>query len=69
MDWQEVESKQTNPDFVPEVVNCTNELAYFPPEFTDEVVQLTPDEDEEIVRIDQSEFEGFEYVNPILCFN
>ena len=41
----------------------------FPPEFTNEPITLTPltpDEDRVIDQIDQSEFEGFEYVNPLL---
>lgn len=42
------------------------DLANFPPEFTDEPVQLTPDDERVIEKIDQSEFEGFEYVNPLL---
>ena len=42
------------------------DLANFPPEFTDEPVHLTPDDERIIEKIDQSEFEGFEYVNPLL---
>ena len=42
------------------------DLTNFPPEFTDEPVQLTPDDPGIIGRIDQTEFEGFEYVNPLL---
>ena len=42
------------------------DLTNFPPEFTDEPVQLTPDDAGVIGRIDQTEFEGFEYVNPLL---
>lgn len=43
-----------------------DDLANFPPEFTDEPVHLTPDDERVIEKIDQSEFEGFEYVNPLL---
>ena len=42
------------------------DLANFPPEFTDEPVRLTPDDTSHIERIDQSEFDGFEYINPLL---
>ena len=42
------------------------DLANFPPEFTDEPVRLTPDDTGLIDRIDQSEFDGFEYINPLL---
>lgn len=41
-------------------------MTNFPPEFTEEPVNLTPDDDRIIEKIDQSEFEGFEYVNPLL---
>ena len=41
--------------------------ANFPTDFTDEPVIFTPPEDPEIIeKIDQSEFDGFEYVNPLL---
>lgn len=53
------------PPFQPRLEN-ERDLTNFPPEFTDEPVQLTPDEDRIIDQIDQSEFEGFEYVNPLL---
>lgn len=53
------------PPFQPRLEN-DRDLTNFPPEFTDEPVHLTPDEDRIIEKIDQSEFEGFEYVNPLL---
>lgn len=34
-------------------------------QFTDELPQLSPDNPDVIARIDQSEFDGFEYVNPL----
>jgi atypical protein kinase C iota type len=60
-----LEQKQVMPPFQPRLEN-ERDLTNFPPEFTDEPVQLTPDEDRIIDKIDQSEFEGFEYVNPLL---
>jgi len=42
------------------------DLEHFDPQFTNEPVQLTPDDQKTIEKIDQSEFEGFEYVNPLL---
>lgn len=53
------------PPFQPRLEN-DRDLTNFPPEFTDEPVYLTPDDDRIIEKIDQSEFEGFEYVNPLL---
>ncbi|CAB1330245.1 unnamed protein product [Coregonus sp. 'balchen'] len=41
-------------------------LENFDTQFTNEPVQLTPDDEDVIRRIDQSEFEGFEYINPLL---
>lgn len=42
------------------------DLKHFDRQFTDEPVRLTPDDLRVIEKIDQSEFEGFEYVNPLL---
>lgn len=61
----QLEQKQVQPPFVPRL-DFERDLNNFPPEFTDEPVYLTPDEDRIIDKIDQSEFEGFEYVNPLL---
>lgn len=65
IDWEMLEQKQVTPPFKPRL-DSDRDLANFPPEFTDEVVQLTPDDESVIGKIDQSEFEGFEYVNPLL---
>lgn len=65
VDWEMLERKQVAPPYVPRL-DSDRDLAHFPPEFTDEPVQLTPDDPSIIDRIDQSEFEGFEYVNPLL---
>ncbi|GBP10457.1 Atypical protein kinase C [Eumeta japonica] len=65
IDWEMLEQKQVVPPFKPRLEG-ERDLANFPPEFTDEPVHLTPDNDNVIADIDQSEFEGFEYVNPLL---
>ncbi|XP_037951786.1 atypical protein kinase C isoform X2 [Teleopsis dalmanni] len=65
IDWEMLERKQVSPPFKPRL-DSDRDLANFPPEFTEEAVQLTPDDDHVIDNIDQSEFEGFEYVNPLL---
>uniref|UniRef100_A0A8D2JKH0 Protein kinase domain-containing protein n=1 Tax=Sciurus vulgaris TaxID=55149 RepID=A0A8D2JKH0_SCIVU len=41
-------------------------LDNFDSQFTNEPVQLTPDDDDIVRKTDQSEFEGFEYINPLL---
>uniref|UniRef100_A0A1B0D0Y2 Uncharacterized protein n=1 Tax=Phlebotomus papatasi TaxID=29031 RepID=A0A1B0D0Y2_PHLPP len=63
--WRKGEQKQVTPPFKPRL-DSDRDLANFPPEFTDEPVHLTPDDERVIEKIDQSEFEGFEYVNPLL---
>ena len=65
IDWEALEQKQVTPPFKPRL-DSERDLANFPPEFTDEPVHLTPDDERVIEKIDQSEFEGFEYVNPLL---
>ncbi|XP_052869451.1 atypical protein kinase C [Anopheles cruzii] len=65
IDWEMLEQKQITPPFRPRL-DSDRDLANFPVEFTDEPVHLTPDDDRVIDKIDQSEFEGFEYVNPLL---
>ncbi|XP_070509230.1 atypical protein kinase C-like [Chironomus tepperi] len=69
IDWDMLEQKQVTPPFKPRLDSdrdIREDLANFPPEFTDEPVHLTPDDERIIEKIDQSEFEGFEYVNPLL---
>lgn len=65
IDWELLEQKQVTPPYKPRL-ESDRDLANFPPEFTDEPVQLTPDDNAIIDRIDQTEFDGFEYVNPLL---
>lgn len=65
IDWEALEQKQVPPPYKPRL-DGDRDLANFPPEFTDEPVHLTPDDVRVIEKIDQTEFEGFEYVNPLL---
>ncbi|CAH0380924.1 unnamed protein product [Bemisia tabaci] len=65
IDFVMLEEKQVTPPYKPRL-ESDRDLANFPPEFTDEPVHLTPDETRVIEKIDQTEFEGFEYVNPLL---
>ncbi|KAL6421928.1 hypothetical protein ACFW04_010807 [Cataglyphis niger] len=65
IDWEMLEQKQLTPPYTPPL-ESDRDLANFPPEFTDEEVRLTPDDPKLIENIDQSEFDGFEYVNPLL---
>lgn len=65
IDWHLLEQKQVTPPFQPQITDDYG-LENFDTQFTSEPVQLTPDDEDVIKRIDQSEFEGFEYINPLL---
>ncbi|XP_069597778.1 protein kinase C zeta type isoform X1 [Ranitomeya imitator] len=65
IDWDMLEKKQVIPPFKPQITDDYG-LENFDTQFTSEPVQLTPDDEDVIKRIDQSEFEGFEYINPLL---
>ena len=65
IDWEALEQKQVSPPYKPKIAD-DRDLEHFDPQFTNEPVQLTPDDPKVIEKIDQSEFDGFEYVNPLL---
>ncbi|GBM66708.1 Atypical protein kinase C [Araneus ventricosus] len=65
IDWNLLEGKQVPPPYKPKL-ETDRDLEHFDPQFTSEPVVLTPDDQKEIEKIDQSEFEGFEYINPLL---
>ncbi|KAK4320370.1 hypothetical protein Pmani_008785 [Petrolisthes manimaculis] len=57
--WDMLEQRQVPPPYRPRL-ESDRDLANFPPEFTDEPIQLTVDDARAIENIDQSEFEGFD---------
>ncbi|XP_062590447.1 protein kinase C iota type-like [Saccostrea cucullata] len=63
--WDVLEQKLVTPPYKPNL-KSDRDLEHFDPAFTDEPVQLTPDDPKVIDKIEQSEFDGFEYVNPLL---
>ncbi|VDN59470.1 unnamed protein product [Dracunculus medinensis] len=65
IDWELLEARQVTPPYNPSV-SSDRDLQHFDTTFTDEAPALTPDDPQVIERIDQSEFEGFEYINPLL---
>ena len=65
INWEQLEQKQIKPPYKPEL-KSDRDLEHFDKAFTDEPVQLTPDDPKVIADIDQTEFDGFEYVNPLL---
>lgn len=52
------------PPYNPTVTD-DRDLQHFDAQFTEEEPRLTPDDENVIQKIDQSEFDGFEYVNPL----
>lgn len=56
---------QVVPPYKPKIEN-DRDLEHFDPSFTNEPAILTPDDPRMIDDIDQGEFDGFEYVNPLL---
>ncbi|PIO61332.1 kinase domain protein, partial [Teladorsagia circumcincta] len=64
VDWEALEQRQVAPPYNPSVEN-DRDLQHFDTQFTDEAPNLTPDDPNVIAKIDQSEFDGFEYVNPL----
>uniref|UniRef100_A0A1I7XBN9 Non-specific serine/threonine protein kinase n=1 Tax=Heterorhabditis bacteriophora TaxID=37862 RepID=A0A1I7XBN9_HETBA len=64
VDWDALEQKQVAPPYNPSV-ESDRDLQHFDTQFTDEAPTLTPDDISVISKIDQSEFDGFEYVNPL----
>ncbi|XP_046850599.1 protein kinase C iota type-like isoform X2 [Xenia sp. Carnegie-2017] len=65
INWKQLQARQVCPPFKPRVEEG-QEVENFDPQFTEEPVVLTPDDPKVLHAIDQSEFEGFEYVNPLL---
>ncbi|XP_065061146.1 protein kinase C iota type-like [Rhopilema esculentum] len=66
IDWEALEKRQVMPPYKPNVAGEQEVLGNFDQQFTTEAVQLTPDDPSTLETIDQSEFEGFEYINPLL---
>ncbi|CAJ0607063.1 unnamed protein product [Cylicocyclus nassatus] len=64
VDWEALEQRQVAPPYNPSV-ESDRDLQHFDTQFTDEAPTLTPDDPSVIAKIDQSEFDGFEYVNPL----
>lgn len=65
IDWDQLERRQVKPPYTPRTTS-DRDLAHFDHDFTRQDACFTPDDQKLISRIDQSEFEGFEYVNPLL---
>ncbi|XP_065842586.1 protein kinase C iota type-like [Oscarella lobularis] len=65
IDWESLERRQVSPPYRP-CGDDRRDVGNFDPQFTSEPLEFTPDDRRVIEAIDQSEFEGFEYINPLL---
>lgn len=65
IDWQQLELRQVKPPYEPPT-ESDRDLAHFDPDFTQLPVCFTPDDMNLISKLDQSEFDGFDYVNPFI---
>lgn len=65
IDWEQLERRQVKPPYTPRT-GSDRDLAHFDPDFTKQPVSFTPDNSDLIAKLDQSEFDGFEFVNPLL---
>ncbi|EHB16820.1 Protein kinase C iota type [Heterocephalus glaber] len=62
-----MEQKQVVPPFKPNISEGFS-LDNFDPEFTNEPVQLTPDDNGNVREIDGYELAGFEYINRLTMY-
>ncbi|KFO30933.1 Protein kinase C iota type [Fukomys damarensis] len=67
VNWEMMEQKQVVPPFKPKMSGGIG-LDSFDPQFTDEPVQLTPDDNDIVRKTDGCEFAGFEYINHLTMF-
>jgi serine/threonine protein kinase len=65
IDWKMLEQKLIAPPYKPQIAN-ERDLSNIDQLFTKEPVMLTPDSPHTLARIQQNEFEGFEYINPLI---
>lgn len=65
IDWNLLEQRLIVPPYRPPVVS-DRDLNNIDEIFTQEPVILTPDTPNTLARIQQNEFEGFEYINPLI---
>jgi atypical protein kinase C iota type len=65
IDWSALEQKLIQPPFKPPV-QSERDLNNIDKLFTNEPVLFTPDSSINLDRIQQNEFEGFEYINPLI---
>lgn len=65
IDWRALEQRLITPPYRP-TVSDERDLSNIDQVFTKEPVEFTPEEPSALARIQQTEFEGFEYINPLI---
>ena len=65
IDWNLLEQRLIQPPYKPQVTS-ERDLSNIDELFTKEEVCLTPETPRTLARIQQNEFEGFEYINPLI---
>ncbi|CAJ0609824.1 unnamed protein product [Cylicocyclus nassatus] len=63
IDWYKISTRQVQPPFKPKI-KSPDDVSNFDSEFTHEVPKLTPIDRLFLMNLDQTEFDGFSYVNP-----
>ncbi|EHB10071.1 Protein kinase C iota type [Heterocephalus glaber] len=67
VDWDMMEQKQVVPPFKPNISEQFS-LDNFDPEFNNQPVRLTPDDNDMVWELDRYEFAGFEYINRLTMY-
>jgi len=65
IDWEHLKLRQVTPPYKPRI-DSDRDPSNFDPQFVIEPIEFTPDDPGVLSEIDQTEFEGFEYINPLL---
>lgn len=65
IEWEHLKNRQVTPPYKPRI-DSDRDPSNFDPQFISETLDFTPDDPEVLAQIDHGEFEGFEYVNPLL---
>jgi atypical protein kinase C iota type len=65
VDWELLKLRQLTPPYKPRI-DSDRDPSNFDPQFVVEPTEFTPDDPSTLAAIDQTEFEGFEYINPLL---
>lgn len=63
IDWDRIEARQVQPPYKPKIMD-SRDTSNFDREFTSEAPNLSPTDKLFVMNLDQTEFDGFSFVNP-----